>query len=102
MLVRCPHCGNEIEVVSASEMENLFALKSERVQHLRSRGRFPDPWLSLENRFLYLRSAIEDWQREVATKEASARVVELTEQLRGLPEAEREEILGQLRALVDD
>jgi hypothetical protein len=59
--VQCPHCGNTIDIVGPSELKEQFGLNSNHVQHARDRGKFPDPYLELGNRNLWLRATIEDY-----------------------------------------
>lgn len=89
----CPHCGKTIELVGASELKTDYEISSNFVQHQRSRGRFPVPWLSFGNRNIWLRDTISEYieQRSRATIEST--VKGLVGALGNLPDDEKEAAL---------
>jgi hypothetical protein len=58
MTVKCPHCGNPIEVLAPKEMNELGINSNKRQYRKRNDESFPDPWMSFENRDVWLRDDI--------------------------------------------
>jgi hypothetical protein len=91
--MKCPHCEEAIDIVGAQDLREQYGINSNALQHARDTGNFPEPFLSFQNRNLWLRVDIEE---HVAMK-GRTRIVEIVEeletQLQQLPEADREELL---------
>jgi hypothetical protein len=58
MTVKCPHCGEAIEVLAPKEMDELGINSNKRQYRKRNDDSFPDPWMSFENRDVWLRDDI--------------------------------------------
>lgn len=102
MQARCPHCGEPITIIGATEMEERYGVNRNRQQHLRTQGRFPEPWIKLENRNLYLQHDIEEWLRQDVAGAAELRIGDLESLLASLPEGKaRTEVMSRLRQLVE-
>lgn len=99
MKATCPHCNNEIDVVSSSDLEKDYGLNQNAQQHLRERGRLPAPWLEFPNRNVYLRSDIENSLKEQTIKGAEETVQTLMERVDSLPPEMQEEVKKMLREL---
>lgn len=88
--VACPHCHKKIEIVSASDLETDFDINSNKLTHEREMGRFPDPWIKLNNRHLWLRGEIEDFLADSATRRVSDAVSMINAELSRLSKSERD------------
>lgn len=98
MTATCPHCKKPIELVGAAELKDEFGLGPNSVQHLRDKGRFPEPWLSFGNRNIWLRETIENFVEERRTTKLEDTITELMKALKDLPEADREAALTKLKS----
>jgi hypothetical protein len=100
MKATCPHCGKELDLVGKKELEaEPFNLTVNQQQFLRDQGKFPPPWLKLENRYIYLRSDMEKFLAAGVKEKAEAAVEDLMKSLSGVSEEQREETLKMLREL---
>lgn len=82
--VTCPHCKKTIELVGSKELDEEFGLGPNTVQHARDKGKFPDPWMSFQNRNVYLRSIIESYIEERSRAKLQSTVEELTKAFHNL------------------
>jgi hypothetical protein len=96
--IKCPHCELDIDVVSAGELRDEFGINSNRLQHAKSKNRFPDPWLSFPNRDVWIRDDIVSYVSK-GTVEATENAVEtLKNALAAAGPEEAEKLLDELRA----
>lgn len=58
MTVKCPHCDQEIEVLAPKEMDDLGINSNKRQYRKRNDASFPQPWMSFENRDVWLKDDI--------------------------------------------
>jgi len=91
MVVKCPHCGKPIDLIGTRELRDKFHLTDNQIQHAREQGKMPDPWLSLENRFLYLREDIIEYVEERSRVRVGGAVKEILSAIQNLPEKEQVE-----------
>jgi hypothetical protein len=96
MEVKCPHCGKTIDLVGAKELKEDFGLGPNSVQHARSRGRFPAPWLSFGNRQIFLRDVIRGYVEERSRATIERSLDELLPAASRLSDKERQEALRLL------
>lgn len=101
MQVKCPHCGEDIDLVGMQDMKG-FALTPNMVQHAQARGRFPIPWLKFNNRAIWLRRDIEHFVSERGRVRAEQAVKTLSETLSGLSENERREVLDLIQGTLPE
>jgi hypothetical protein len=94
MQATCPHCGKDIEFLSPRELRDEFGINSNKSQYAKSKGRFPEPWISFNNRDLYLREDITLYASR-GSAEAVEKAVE-TLKTRLSPE-ELKKVLTELR-----
>lgn len=99
MNVKCPHCSQQIDLVGAKDLDDEFGIGPNSVLYARKEGKFPEPWLLLGNRNLYLRSDIETWAadrpirvRGNHTPSAHVLAMQISKILEKLPEEERNEL----------
>lgn len=62
--VVCPHCGERIELAGAGEIEEQFGHNPNQLQYLRDnreRLGFPEPFIALGNRYLYLGDELREY-----------------------------------------
>lgn len=90
MDVTCPHCGESIELVGASELKNEFDLDPNAVQHAREKGTFPEPWLGFGNRNIYLRQDAQRFMEQRRAAKLKPLIGMLEESWEQLPQEERE------------
>lgn len=96
MDVTCPNCGKGIHLVGAKELKEEFSLGPNSVAHARERGRFPMPWLSFQNRNIWIREEIEEYIRERSAARVEQTVDELLRALDHLPADARREAQRRL------
>lgn len=95
-MLKCPHCGQEIELIGQKELTEEYGLGPNPIAHLRQQGAFPEPALEFGNRNMWLRSTIEEYI-EQRTRERVAKLVEdFDHVLAALPETERVEAVKML------
>lgn len=99
MKATCPHCEEEIDLVSPADLQKDYGLSNNAQQHLRERNRLPKPWLEFPNRNVYLRSDIENTLNQQKLKGAEETVQTLMERVESLPPDMREEVKKMLRNL---
>ncbi len=93
----CPHCGKAIEVVTAKDLEEVFSISPNALQHAREKEEFPTPWLEYPNRNIWLRQDIEAYASERVSERVQKRVEELGKLLGTMDEKERRAVLAALR-----
>lgn len=91
MQVKCPHCKKDIELVGTRELREQYHLSENQIQHAREGGKMPEPWLSLENRYLYERGAIETFIEERSREKVKGAVEEIIAAISNLPADEQAE-----------
>lgn len=100
MNVTCPHCGKPIDVVSARELADEFGINSNRLQHAKSKSRFPEPWISFPNRDIWIRDDIVAYVSRDAVKAAEGAVDTLKHILAAASPEEADKLLDDLRGSV--
>ena len=93
---KCPHCGKDIEVVTAKDLEDDFSISANALQHAREREKFPEPWLKYPNRALWIKSDIDEYASSRTRERVAQRLEELDRLLGGMPEDERKAVLAAL------
>lgn len=96
MEAKCPHCGKTIDIIGASELHSEYGINANRLQGLRDKGKFPEAWIHLVPRYLYLRSDVEKWKTERAQEVSSKTVNSLRAVLDALPPDEAKKALEEL------
>jgi hypothetical protein len=91
LTVTCPHCGKDIDLIGTRELREEFHLSDNQIQHARETDQLPEPWLSLENRYLYERGAIEAWIEQRSRAKVEASVKEILAAIQNLPADEQAE-----------
>jgi hypothetical protein len=81
MVVKCPHCGENIEVFVAGDLNERFGLNGNHIQHAKSTGKFPKPWMSFNNRDVWLGEDVKTYVLEQRGRETetSVKTIEETE-----------------------
>src|SRR5207244_1490487 len=88
--IKCPHCGEDIELIGSVAIKREFGLGPNAIEARRRDGGFPEPVLDLTNRLLWLRQDVEEGMaRETETKIVEF-VHELERSLATLPKEEQE------------
>lgn len=93
---KCPHCGKNIGLLSAGDMQEEYGITPNVLQHAKETGNFPEPWISFGNRAVYLRADIASYSKNRARAKTEKTVAELKALLEALPESERDEALHSL------
>jgi hypothetical protein len=96
MEAKCPHCGKNIELIGAAGLDKDYGLNGNKLQYLRDSGKFPEPWIKLENRNIYLRSDVDAFRAEQAQENAGKTAEALQAILDSLPPDEAKEVLRGL------
>lgn len=104
----CPHCGKDIELVSAKEAVTLIPARQEGGKHLslntladwRRKGKFPEPWYEEGNRVYWLRSVVEEVAESLEKQESRRALDNLARTLSGMPQRERDAMLKELQAMM--
>ena len=96
MEAKCPHCGKDIVIIGAGELDSEYGLTGNRLQYLRDNGKFPEPWLSFGNRKLYLKSDVDAFREEQAQENAGKTAEALQAILDSLPPGEAKKVLEGL------
>lgn len=95
MQINCPNCKKDIQLVGAKELAEDFGLLPNSVQHYRTRG-FPEPIMRFGNRYIYLRSDVEEFARNRIKKKLGGSVEALIRDLEKIPPEAQDEIRRQL------
>lgn len=93
---KCPHCGKDINVVTAGDLEKDYSISNNALQHAREKEQFPEPWLEFPNRNIWLRDAIESYAASRTQERVSKRVEELHKLLGSMSDEEREAVVTAL------
>lgn len=103
MDVKCPHCGKDIELITAGEMEEEFGLNDNKRTKERSRGQFPEPYMRFTNKMLYLRRDIEEYVtgRRASRARASAETL-IKEQYPTFTEDQVDAMVDRLMASLEE
>jgi hypothetical protein len=96
MEAKCPHCGKNIELIGAAGLDKDYGLNGNKLQYLRDSGKFPEPWIKLENRNIYLKSDVDAFRAEQAQEGAEKAVETLQALLDALPPDEAKKALEAL------
>jgi hypothetical protein len=88
---KCPHCGQEIDLVGPSDLNKDFGINPNALQHAREKGTLPAPWLKMNNRNLWLRADIDEYVVQQGRAKVESTVRDLMKAVSSLPEAERAE-----------
>jgi hypothetical protein len=75
--IKCPHCGEDIELIGSVAIKQEFGLGPNAIEARRREGNFPEPVLDLTNRLLWLRQDVE----EAMAKETETKIVEFVHEL---------------------
>jgi hypothetical protein len=75
--IKCPHCGEDIELIGSVAIKQEFGLGPNAIEARRREGNFPEPVLDLTNRLLWLRQDVE----EAMAKETETKIVEFVQEL---------------------
>jgi hypothetical protein len=101
MNIKCPHCGEDIQLIGSVGIKKEFGLGPNAIDARRKDGSFPEPVLDLTNRLLWLRQDVE----EAMAKETETKIVEFVQELERslatLPDEEREKALKMLAKEID-
>lgn len=93
---RCPHCGKDIEIVTARDLEVDYGITPNMLQHAREREAFPAPWLEFPNRNIWLKKDIDAYATERTQERVERGVGELNKLLELMSEPERKAVLEKL------
>jgi hypothetical protein len=96
MEAKCPHCGKNIELIGAAGLDKDYGLNGNKLQYLRDSGKFPEPWIKLENRNIYLKSDVDAFRAEQGRENAGKVSKTLRDILEGLPPEEAKKVLEEL------
>jgi hypothetical protein len=96
MEAKCPHCGKTIQLVGAKQLNDDYQLNGNKLQYLRDAGKFPEPWIKLENRNIYLKSDVDAFRTEQAQENAGKTAEALQAILDSLPPDEAAKVLESL------
>ena len=97
---KCPHCGEMIELAGAGQLEAELGINQNQLQYLREhreRLGFPEAWLSLGNRHLYLGTELRAYVEGKKEAEVQKRFHELVD----LSAEQREELVKLLNSVED-
>lgn len=89
MIVNCPHCKKEIDLIGAGDLRGEYGIGPNSVAHFREKGLFPEPWMTFNNRHVWLRSSVDGYVTERSRAKLDSNVAELMSALENLPERER-------------
>ena len=96
MEAKCPHCGKTIQLIGAAGLAKDYGLNGNKLQYLRDAGKFPEPWIKLENRNIYLLSDVDAFRAEQAQENAGKVSETLRGIFEGLPPDEAKKVLEEL------
>lgn len=88
--MKCPHCGEDIDLIGQKEITEEFHIGPNPVAHLRAQGLFPEPVLSFGNRNVWLRADVDRYMEERSRERIAKLVEDFDQTLAALPEKERE------------
>lgn len=99
----CPHCGKTIQVVGSAELQDEFGMYPQTISNARERGVFPEPWLFLGNRYIYLRESIQEYNdRRLAERidgmSPAAAEQQIMVLLKKMPAKAKKEMIERLKA----
>jgi hypothetical protein len=75
--IKCPHCGEDIQLIGSVGIKKEFGLGPNAIDSRRKAGEFPEPVLDLTNRLLWLRQDVED----AMAKETEAKILDFVQDL---------------------
>ena len=101
MHIKCPHCGEDIQLIGSVAIKKEFGLGPNAIDARRKEGTFPEPVLDLTNRLLWLRQDVEDSMARETENKIMEFVSELERSLGQLPEDEREKARELLAKQLD-
>jgi len=101
MHIKCPHCGEDIQLIGSVAIKQEFGLGPNAIDARRKDGTFPEPVLDLTNRLLWLRQDVEDSMARETENKIMEFVSELERSLGQLPEDEREKARELLAKQLD-
>jgi hypothetical protein len=97
--VKCPNCGEPIDLVGASDLKSDYGLSANSVQHARERGQFPEPYLSFNNRHIWLRADVQAYLEARSKAKLDRTVEELSQTFAKLSPAEKTEARKLLESI---
>ena len=101
MHIKCPHCGEDIQLIGSVAIKQEFGLGPNAIDARRKDGAFPEPVLDLTNRLLWLRQDVEDAMARETESKIMEFVSDLERSLGQLPEDEREKARELLSKQLD-
>lgn len=93
---KCPHCGKDIEVATAKDLDEEFSISPNALQHAREKEQFPSPWLEFANRNVWLTADVEAYASARTQERVEKRVEELGKLLGNLSAAEKKAVITAL------
>lgn len=88
-ILRCPHCGKDIELIGQKELTEEYELGPNPVAHRRQQGVFPEPALSFGNRNMWLRGEIETYLEQQSRERVEKLIEDFDRTIAALPETEQ-------------
>jgi hypothetical protein len=90
MQVHCPNCKKLIDLVGSHELREDYSISTNKLQHEREMGRLPEPYMTFNNRHIWLRGDVEEFIEQRSRDKVEKTVSELLSALDNLPPDERE------------
>jgi len=102
MQIKCPHCGEDIQLIGSVAIKHEFKLGPNAVETRRKNGDFPEPVLDLGNRLLWIRQHVVDAIAKERRREIVNVVQQLEQTLSMLSPEEQEEARRALAREIDN
>jgi len=93
----CPHCGQEVDLVSTKDVVGILGVSTSTFQNFRERENFPEPLAVVGQGALWLRADIEKWHQEHQQQRVDQLVGDLDKRLGSLDPKTRGEVIKHLR-----